>query len=244
MDDGEDIRARWGLPDWTKPEDYPAKATDPLWRWEFLRRRPDYREAWDQWEAFFQRDDGGVVYAITDEPVRMELKFGVSVIYDPRQQLDEWTAWQLFRDAHGCLKPVRSSAQDLRRGADIARREAEEGYNLLDIEIAWQQDMEEACKEAGLMDYSFNIRKPLKPQIEKAFEHLLVLQEELHRKENTPKPSRELWPTYLRILDAHDCGVGWGTIGKTLWPTNEGSTKDKARRTHSLAEGVRDKFPV
>jgi hypothetical protein len=203
---------KWGLPDWTKSDEYPAEATDRLWRWEFLRRRPAYREAWEQWEGFFQRkEESGAVYAVTDEPIVMELNFGVSVIYDPRQRFDAWTAGQIFRDAEGGLRTVLSSARHLKRGAYLAEIDASEDgpHNALQCEIDWQLEMEEVLKDAGLMDYRFNIRRPLKPQIEKAAMQLRAVQEELHRRENTPKPSRELWPTYLRVLDARDCDASW-----------------------------------
>lgn len=232
-------QARWGLPDWTKPGDYPSEATDYQWRWEFLRRRPDYREEWDQWEGFFQREQEGIVYAITDEPILMELKFGVSVIYDPRQQLDAGKVRHLFNAAEPGVSPVRFSADDIRRGAELAGNPGE-----LEIQIEWRQEMEKACRAAGLTAYHFNIRKPLGPQITKAHEQLLCLQEELHRKENTPRPSRELWPTYLRVLDARDSGTSWPTIGKLLWPDDGGDVKHKARNTHRSAVGVRDNFPL
>ena len=41
----------WGLPDWTKLEQYPfsAKTTRRRWKWEFLRRRDDVRIVFDEW---------------------------------------------------------------------------------------------------------------------------------------------------------------------------------------------------
>ena len=53
-----EIQARWGIPDWTRAEEYPdAKAkqiTERMWRWEFLRRQPSYRrrfEIAERWDA-------------------------------------------------------------------------------------------------------------------------------------------------------------------------------------------------
>ena len=39
---------QWGIPDWMDPSAYPhpEKANEELWKWEFLRRREDYREDW------------------------------------------------------------------------------------------------------------------------------------------------------------------------------------------------------
>jgi hypothetical protein len=43
------IQARWGIPDWTRAEDYPdpVQITDRVWRWEFRRRQLKYREKWN-----------------------------------------------------------------------------------------------------------------------------------------------------------------------------------------------------
>lgn len=36
----------WGVPDWRDASAYPDDLTDEQWRWEFLRRRDDYRNDW------------------------------------------------------------------------------------------------------------------------------------------------------------------------------------------------------
>ena len=40
----------WGVPDWCDAAAYPQPddLSDQLWRWEFIRRMPDYRNAWDR----------------------------------------------------------------------------------------------------------------------------------------------------------------------------------------------------
>jgi hypothetical protein len=40
----------WGVPDWCDATAYPQPDDLPgrLWRWEFIRRMPDYRDAWDK----------------------------------------------------------------------------------------------------------------------------------------------------------------------------------------------------
>jgi hypothetical protein len=42
---------RWGVPDWEDPTAYPETdgLDSQLWRWQFLRRREDYREDWLYW---------------------------------------------------------------------------------------------------------------------------------------------------------------------------------------------------
>jgi hypothetical protein len=99
------------------------------------------------------------------------------------------------------------------------------------------------CSDA-LVDYRFTLAEPLGPQIEKATMVLRQAQQEKYGTKNTRRPSRELWPLYLRILDARERGVSWEKIGKAFWPQDRGSVKDKAKRTCEQAEAVRDNFPI
>jgi hypothetical protein len=80
--------------------------------------------------------------------------------------------------------------------------------------------------------------------VAKARDYLLRIQEEYYGRRNTRRPSCELWPLYLRVLDARDGGASWQRIGRALWPNDAGDTKNKARRTHEQAAGVRDNFPL
>ena len=45
----KDAATKWGIPHWTNGEEYPdhtsAMMTKAVWRWEFLRRRKEYRAA-------------------------------------------------------------------------------------------------------------------------------------------------------------------------------------------------------
>ena len=36
----------WGVPDWRDAAAYEVQRSPRQWRWEFLRRRQDYREDW------------------------------------------------------------------------------------------------------------------------------------------------------------------------------------------------------
>lgn len=50
---------KWGVPDWRDAAAYPRSLSDDLWRWEFLRRREDYRNDWELWyprTAEWQKD--------------------------------------------------------------------------------------------------------------------------------------------------------------------------------------------
>jgi hypothetical protein len=45
----DEYRKKWGIPDWRNANAYPTSLTDALWRWEFLRRKDDYRNDWQKW---------------------------------------------------------------------------------------------------------------------------------------------------------------------------------------------------
>ena len=175
-------------------------------------------------------EQGGILTALTDDAQMARLRFGVSVIYDPRHRFDDWAAWQIFLHAHGHAH-FPSSAGPLHLGPVSFRTEAE-----LENEIQRRSAIDNAYKDAGIIDYRFSLGKPLEPQLAKARHHLLKIQAELHGKKNTPRPSRELWPLYLRALDARDCGASWERIGKAFWPSDKGEVKDKARRAHDRAD--------
>ena len=78
-----EIQSRWGIPDWTQAKNYPDKMTDLEWRWEFLRRRADYRDLWDQWKASGRARPDKFTVEVAN------LKFGVSEIYDPRCHMSD-----------------------------------------------------------------------------------------------------------------------------------------------------------
>jgi hypothetical protein len=91
-----EIQARWGIPNWTRAEDYPAKMTDLEWRWEFLRRRPGYRDLGDYYkrrgQVLLPIDGTGASWVlpaeVTAESLRL-LAFGMRVMYDPRVRMSD-----------------------------------------------------------------------------------------------------------------------------------------------------------
>jgi hypothetical protein len=201
---------RWGIPNWTDRASYPKRAADRVWRWEFLRRRPDYREAWEGRQDAVSDNGSGILSVVTDDHETVMFQFGVPIIYDPRRSFDDWTLRFLFRAPSGFLVCY-----------DPHRRKGDR-----------------------LVDYRFDLTKPLKSQLAKAERHLSALQKEVRGTPKTPRPSPELWSLYLRVIDARDCQASWQIIGDVLWPAHMGDAKDKARSTYKLATAVRDNFPA
>ena len=242
------MRTAADTPDWTRVADYPDSTTTTHreWRWEFLRRRPDYREAWEKYQGKGRPSPvmlggaHGVFYALTDDVDGTRLRFGVSVIYDPCCKLTDDLIWRagVFHPVSGCGVTSHPDSA-LRLGAALASRPGS-----VDQEMQRLSDRIAAERDAGIQDYRFNIAEPLEPQLTKARNYLRRIQEERFGKINTRRPSCELWPLYLRVLDARDSGASWQRIGRILWPSDAGETKNKARRTYDSAVGVRDNFPI
>ncbi|ODR94219.1 hypothetical protein AUC69_03460 [Methyloceanibacter superfactus] len=183
----------------------------------------------------------GVSYARTDDGLAMVRRFGVTSIIDPRCSMsaDLISRCALFRPAW-CFTRRSYPESHFRMGVFLAGK-SKSASELMAEKLRDQTREEE---ELGLIDYRFNLSVPISPQIETARTYLLSLQEEAYGKRNTRRPSQEIWPTYLRVLDARDCGASWQKLGKTLWPDYNGEAKDRARTTYGQAKAVRDNFPL
>jgi hypothetical protein len=90
-------------------------------------------------------------------------------------------------------------------------------------------------RDGDVFDYRFDLTKPGAPQFAAARKHFDAVQRERLGSSKVERPSPELWPTYLRTLDARDCGASWSEIGGTLWPNDNGDVAAKARTTHARA---------
>jgi Proteobacterial transcriptional regulator-like domain len=231
---------RWGVPDWTSADCYPSpeKTSDRVWRWEFLRRRDDYRRAWMDCSAKGIKTTEETVHAVGDDCDAARLRFGVSVIHDPCRAMSDdlllraSVFWPIFG-----VVIAHQSESHFQAGAFLAERHP----SLVDRGAKKLRDRAKADEDAGLVDYRFDLKRPLEPQLKKAKRHLQGVQEEFYGNRNTSRPSRERWPLYLRVLDARDAGASWSRITNELgFPPNS----NKARRTHELALRVQLNFPI
>ena len=136
-----------GASDWTDPQHYPSEITLREFGWEFLRRRPDYRAMWKAWSQ--GAEDGPYRHAVTDDPLTLRVRFGLSVLIDPVERLADFVLFQLFCPPYGY------------------------GVNYQSMETA------EHAKKAGKMNIAFDIGRPLAPQLEQAKRFLTSIQAEL-----------------------------------------------------------------
>jgi hypothetical protein len=195
--------ATWGIPDWRDASAYVDSKDWNLdnWRWEFLRRREDYRadfvaaaETLETISTRF-RHDGASVYDLEE-------------FYDPR--IRDWGAlgplWHPlplpdldadgFPLRHGALHEItfdlsKSLAPQLAEAK--AQLQTEQGLrNLSNIEAA------QLC---------YGVEFSGKPEIP-VFEIL----EKANRRPRAPKYQPEKWLKYLRAVDAREVRTSWAEI--------------------------------
>ena len=205
----------WGVPDWRDERAYFAThdLTDRQWRWEFMRRRPLYREDWVRWfwqtrefveknEARFLREvpgwskDKALELVHPDDFIERCSKGVSGKIKDPSRQYSDWQ----LQYAPGYVEPKAP-----RRGPKRARPRRPRGLRYIAAH-------DRRFYESG--DWPYDLTQPLPPQFANAKAYLARIQKELYGKQNTPKPRRALWPLYLRALDAKDAGASYDLMAR------------------------------
>ena len=194
---------RWGVPDWRDASAYPQPDTTPLnrWRWEFLRRRQDYREDWLLYfDRSYRRRVAGFANTPCPEGVRSwEERFSQSAnelglcdrygtgakLIDPAISYHPITLCSLFRPTNGVL-----------------------GF-------ASESRLEQMEREM-ITPYLFDLKKPLLEQMKAAEKYLRLLQKEHEIVPESRRRQISKWPLYLRILDAYDAGATYRKIGDAL----------------------------
>ena len=211
----DDARTRWGLPDWESTKDYPDPGESmQLWGWEFLRRRDDYRAIWTACEERAEAPSPGAVRtAMADDYAAMRRDYGMSRVIDATARLPAWLLHQLM-----WLGPY---------GYEVAYRSMESA------------DADAADHKHAIM---FDLKLPLAPQLQAARACLEFMQRELGDTPSSPKPRPEIWPLYLRVLDARDCGATFAKIAATLWPDLDKNAQS-ARDLHVAAQAVQRRAP-
>jgi len=218
------LPADWGVPDWRDASAYPGACdlTDHVWRWQFIRRMPEYREAWDR-AAIDEyrmccRLRGDVNKVLTpDSPY-----FRVSTAaYDHPLEFDGLLNYSLgsFPNPRIMLPTT------LPGGPTLLHFNDEDGGSTL---VGWKSEfrtLQHVNIRPGWTAINFNLAQPLAPQIERATRQLQCNQSNFHqvrRDDCTPdlrqktRQHKHLWPRYLRVLDARNLNVSYREIGLVL----------------------------
>ncbi len=239
----ENLDWNWGVPDCRDERAYFAThdLTDRQWLWEFMRRRPSYREDWVRWfwrtrelveknEARFLREapgwskDKSLEVVEPDGIIERHFRGASLWIKDPSRQYSDWQ----LQYAPGYVEP-----KARRRGPTRARPRRPRGRIPAKDWLLY---------ETGI--WSFDLTQPLPPQFAIAKATLTACQKVQYGKQNTPKPRRALWPLYLRALDAKDAGAGYDLMARTFWPNDlDKKTPQSARDVYEAAVALRNYFP-
>lgn len=208
----------WGVPDWRDATNYgDTKSWDSdRWRWEFVRRRADVREAFDETceETYSQDilwdelDDGG-------EPLKpiepgftsgceLALELGYHGLPNPRigDQPDfalwcrnrDGSIWLSFKDAH---------------------------------------------KDPSLKQLTFRLDLPIEAQLESAKKELSRAQMERHGRKLQRRRHPAKWQTYLRVLDAREAGASWATVFEEIPELN---SIEGVRKAYAAAQTMCSNF--
>lgn len=227
----------WGVPNWRDPDGYPTRPDElhlEQWRWEFLRRRADYREAWLNAEPD-PKLRAGLRYWPQSQP-----RFGLHIMYDPREPLPTWKPFH----AH-----FRHESYDA--GSYTTFQEIVDGIEEMGME-GFRKMAERLGDNIWL--YDFDIREPIKPQIRKAESRLSDLVEFKRETENFEPPRQRRikdnnWPQYLRVLDARAEGATFSEIGKVVLaissdPDYDHEAASRAQECLVAAEALQNDFPT
>lgn len=199
---GEMTAPRWGVPDWRDESKYPDQDT-PIyeWHWQFLRRRPDYREYWlKHAKAHFENCCSFAVHVRRNG--------------DPDYMMPEWyRGWVVEGGVLGGYTSTLDPAFPHYRGGVGVFPGRLGGRSVWRAE--WQAHSE--ADRAGLVSIEFDLNEPLRPQLDCAEKRLEA--DQLERIGANPLPGRRhtgKWATYLRVIDARDDRQSWSVIGRHI----------------------------
>lgn len=259
-------------PDWRKPEEYPDPDLAPpdRWAWEFLRRNPEYQAdfqrlgedggyycipmganpipypelglkvpmtAEEEEAAFMALFEGGK--SLVGD---LEFKWGVKPIASPDAE-DAWKYWQVRPAFISPYKPA-DFGRELRitdKDGWRWRVKATEAHAELDGN-RWGFRAE--LKGSELL-VRLDAAGPIEDQLKTAEWLLKLYRGRMKIKPYGSKARPELWPRYLRILDARNepKRPGWGAIASVF--ASEGPDSDwterRARETHKAALALADR---
>lgn len=200
----------WGIPGWSQESAYGdfRRWNKNRWRWEFTRRREDYRKDFgDHVEATLAAESRGRVlrpdepgfFVVADWTVTLQ-KYGLSLLPNPRISDQPWQIL-MFRSLHR---------------VGVVR-----GHG----EYVWDDDVGSARIPEGIAAVKFDLSRPIEPQWEAMRETVLQCQKERHGRIKQSRKHPTKWFRYLRVLDARDAGASWKDIADLVIPKSENMTK-------------------
>lgn len=196
------------MPDWCNPADYhfPHDLPDYYWAWEFLRRNPDYRKDWESALSRFLK--GTVITRRSRDPDTPDF-------YLPVAEKEKWSlGW-------GLVNPNTDRPSYLSLAISYATVNFVTGNKV--------QLVPNGLRYPWAV---FDLELPLKPQVARVLKILqdyqAVHMKDLHKvKPRRIKHHPNLWPDYLRLLDADLDGRTLKQIATALEEEEDGIDEKK-----------------
>jgi hypothetical protein len=209
-----------------------AKRSLSAWRWEFLRRRRDYRADWTEVHAEWQEQEvrhfadvplpagvsswpdhfADIAHLPGDQQVQ---KYGVRHLVNPTC---EWSPYRF-------LGVFMSRAARLREAARRSLPADLRGYEKrFEYAYALQMAQHDAIRRSDILTAHIDLRQPLAPQLQHLKGWAEKVQEELPKLAVSNRMEGK-WEMYLRMLDLELQGRGPSAIAAIVYP-GEPNTHD------------------
>lgn len=172
-----------GIPNWRDRKAYPKRFEDIYernWRWEFLRRCPEYKQAWSR--------------GVPDDDLSHNAP---PEVYRKPAPEDSELCRKVFRIRH-LVNP---------RGEQKIPNAPGTMFNALTGAITINPPNPDITRGPDFVMVGFDLNLPLKPQIDEVHQQLKFQQKTLKEKLVTFKKHRDKWPKYIRVIDAIDQGA-------------------------------------
>ncbi len=196
-------------PNWVDGETYPQPESlnDTFWRWEFLRRRADYRQ---DWEKYYQSTYEYDVACANDPKYPTRYRKKVVAPDHPAFKARMPNSLEKYH-LSGLPNPAIAKPWMLSFDSNYGRIYFGQGPD-------WLGGGEEIslCLSEWSVAAVFDLKKPLAPQLDKVKVDLLEWQDHQVGRNLDRRKSRDEWPLYLRILDAVELGVSFREIGRKI----------------------------
>lgn len=199
-----------GTLNWMDEATYPSSddLNDTFWRWEFLRRRSDYKQDWASY--FPQTYEYNLACARNPGyPTRFN-----KPVFPPEHPAFKARMPNSLEKYHlsGLPNPAIAKPWMLSFDSDYGRIYFGQGPD-------WMAGGDEVslCLPEWKVAAVFDLKRPLNAQIEKIKADLMEWQSHQIGKKLERRKRRDEWPLYLRVLDALNLGIRPAEIGRTLF---------------------------
>ena len=234
---GHSVQAE-GEPNWMDGRTYPQPESlnDTFWRWEFLRRRADYRQDWEKYyQATYEYD----VTCANDPSYPTRYRRKVVAPDHPAFKARMPNSLEKYH-LSGLPNPSIAKPWMLSFDSNYGRIYFGQGPD-------WLGGGEEIslCLSEWRVAAVFDLKKPLAPQLEKVKTDLLEWQDHQVGQNLDRRKSRDEWPLYLRVLDGVELKVPFREIGRVLLDIQEDDVSEaRIAQLYKQACQISHHFPV